>query len=231
MRKLLAALFISALGLVGCRASDAAQPDMSGIVSSVTRTPHIDSIQSDTIHLTVDDVELSVYRPAEWQSYATDYGIVLAETLGSVATDGQLGGLLAHIFVPPLSDLDNVLVTETQNPAWAILSEIIRQPEYVGSALVSEPVPFTWSGHSAAYYLVDNEEGSLTIVIGITPANSARLVACSISAPVDQAGRIRESLADLLDNLRINGVALNGSELEAALPPVLDFPRRQPTSE
>lgn len=230
MRSLFVLLLTSALALVGCQSSTDSQPELSGIVSNVTRTPNTNITQGDTVHLTVEDVDLSVYRPAQWQYYATDYGIVLAEALGSVATDGQLGGLLAHIFVPPLSDLET-LVVDTQNPAWAILSEIVRQPEFVGSALVSEPVPFTWSGHSAAYYLVDNEEGNLTIVIGVNPANSTRLVACSISAPIDQAYRIRESLADLLGELRINGAALNGSDLEAALPPVLEFPQRQPATE
>jgi hypothetical protein len=224
MRSLLAVLIISALVIVGCQANEAAQPDMSGIVATVPRTPH-NTTQTSTISLTVDDVELSIERPAEWQFYATDYGIVLAEALGSVATDGRLAGLLAHIFVPPLNDVD-LLISDAENLAWAILSEIVRQPEYVGSALVSEPVAFTWSGHSAAYYLVDNEEGHLTIVIGVTPADSARLVACSISAPVDQSQRMRESLAGLLDHLRINGAALDGSELEAALPPVLEFPQR-----
>lgn len=216
---------ISALVIVGCQASEAAQPDMSGIVSSEMRSPQTSTTQSETLNLTVDDVQLSIYRPAQWQSYATDYGIVLAEALGSVASDGRLAGLLAHIFVPPLNDVD-LLVSDAQNLAWAILSEIVRQPEYVGNALVSEPVAFTWSGHSAAYYLVDNAEGHLTIVIGVTPADSTRLVACSISAPVDQSERMRESVADLLDDLRINGVALDGRELEAALPPVLEFPQR-----
>lgn len=180
--------------------------------------------EDNYIEVTVNEVEVVVPKPENWEYYATDYGIVLTEHIDMVATNGELGGMLTHIWVPPLDDLALPANTNT-NLAWHILSEIIEDPAYVGSAAVSEPQAFTWSGHDAAYYLLNNDDGNLSIVIGIAVPNSTRIVTCSIGAPGLQSERIREVLPMMLDGLTINGIALSGAELDV-LPDPFVFPQR-----
>ena len=173
--------------------------------------------------LSAQNISLSGVYPAGWESFTTDYGIVLAEELGSVATDGRLNGMLVHVFVPPMDDFK--LPTSSENRAWYILHEIIKNPEYVGEAAISEPIAFRWGEYEAAYYLMDSGEGHLTIVVGVVVPDVNQLVVCHTSAPADQAQRIRDNLPDLLDGFVINDIRLDGTLLDAALPSELSFPR------
>ncbi|MDX1992318.1 MAG: hypothetical protein SF029_08015 [bacterium] len=178
----------------------------------------------DQLRVVVDGVELTLYRPEQWEFYPTDYGVVLTEQIDSVATEGVLSGILTHVWLPPLDDF-NIPSADGTNLAWQFLTEIIENPDYIGSAAVSPPQAFTWGGLDAAYYLLDNGDGNLSIVIGVVVPNSTRLVTCSVGAPVEQAQRIREMLPVLFANMTINGVVLDGAELDQ-LPDPLDFPRR-----
>ncbi len=205
--------------LAGCGGADAV--DSTQLMSSETTTQIIDA----QINLSVDSINLQLRRPEAWEIYETEYGVVLAEYISSVAVDRQLSGLLTHVFVPPLDEF-NIQISATSNPAFLILSQITSNPDYVGSATISDPVAFDWDGLSAAYYLMDNGEGNVTIVVGVVADRSNRLVACSISAPADQSDRIREALPQLLDGLMINGQVLAGDSLNT-LPNPLHFPTHQ----
>ncbi|GAB4512903.1 MAG: hypothetical protein OHK0046_13080 [Anaerolineae bacterium] len=218
IRFLLVSMFITML--VGCGASGDAT---TTLMSANTPTPSLHTLADNRLEFTVGELELAVQRPSDWEVYATEYGVVLAEYISSVATDGQLGGLLTHIFVPPLEDFD-LQISDGVNLAWRILGQIIENPDYVGSATVSEPVAFRWNNFDAAYYLMDNGEGNVTIVVGVVPPGTQYLIACSISAPVTQSERIRQVLPELLDNLTINSTTLDGSALNT-LPNPLIFPQ------
>jgi hypothetical protein len=178
---------------------------------------------ANRVERTINGVELIVPRPDGWECYITEFGVILAERIGSVATEGTLGGLLMHIWVQPVEDL-NLTVQDDANVAWALLSQIIDHPEYVGDASISEPMAFVWNAHDAAYYLLDNGDGNVSILLGIAISGRNELVTCSLSSPLDQAERIREVLPDLLDGLVINGEALNGAVLDS-LPDPLIFPQ------
>ncbi|HRF96874.1 MAG TPA: hypothetical protein PLZ51_16815, partial [Aggregatilineales bacterium] len=84
--------------------------------------------------------------------------------------------------------------------------------------------PFIWDNLDCAYYLMDNGEGNLTIVIGILDPLSEKLVTVSMSAPAHDETRIRQNLPILLDNLLINDHTLSGKTLEEILPKPLIFP-------
>lgn len=217
-------LMVSAIVLASCQpAGGTSTTDSSQLLNDITRTPSIEVVDEEKISFVVDNVALTIPRPTDWEYYETDYGIVLAEYIRSVATDGRLDGLLTHVFVPPLDDFA-IPAGDEINIAWWVLREIIDSPEYVGGAVVSEPIAFKWGGQDAAYYLMDNGEGNVTIVVGVIAPQTASLVASSISAPVEQANRIRAELPALLNRLVINDEVLDGSELDF-LPDPLIFPR------
>lgn len=208
--------------LVGCSSSSG---DVNTILDA-THTPGVEAVDEQYVTFNVADVAVVVHRPQQWEYYTTQYGVVLAESLGSVAVDGRLGGLLTHIFIPPLDEF-TINAAEGSNRALTILNQVIQQPDYVGDAAVSDPIPFQWDAVDAAYYLMDNGEGNLTIVVGVLPANSTRLVAVSISAPEDQAGRIRQEIPLLLTEFRVNDLILNGEDLDGILPDPLNFPHHE----
>lgn len=227
MKFILLSLIIILILSSGCTASPV--PDDALNVTVTEKSPDIIQTHQPTVNLTIDNIQLSLPYPQNWESYTTEYGIVLAEYLGSVATEGQLGGILIHLFVPPLDGFDLPIADET-NRALIILREILTHPDYVGDATVSEPLPFIWGEWDCAYYLMDNGEGNLTIVIGILDPTIDKLVTVSISAPAEDEARIRSSLSVLLDSLVINNHTLSGAVLEYVLPNPLVFPKHQPAS-
>lgn len=206
--------------LFGCRPTAPADEDQM-LEPTAPAAKGIQEVDANHIALDVNDVNLQVKRPADWEYYTTEYGVVLAEQLGSVAENSQLKGLFVHVWVPPLDDF--VLPASAQNEALAILNEIIANPEYVGSARVSSPTAFTWDGAEAAYYLMDNDEGNLTVIFGIVAAGNGRFVAASVSAPMDEVDRIRAEVPNILDDLSVDGVTLSGDTLDGYLPDNLSF--------
>lgn len=209
------------LSLVGCSSASETQSLSSDPTEDDPSAARIDS--NPLVNINVDGVDLYLNKPDGWESYTTDYGIVLAENIASVAEAGQLDGLLMHVQVPPLEDL-TVDAADASNLAWQILSEIIENPDYVGSAAVSAPFAFDWNGFDAAYYLLDNGDGNLSLVLGVAEPRTGRLITCHISAPADQADRIRQSLPVLLNNLTLNETPLPGEQLNT-LPDPFEFPR------
>lgn len=209
--------------VVGCQA---AGTNPSTIIHTTT-----DQEMETVIRLNIQDIDLHIPRPAGWESYKTDYGVVLTEHLGSIATDGQLNGLLLHVFVHPLEDsledfnaLSSALSTEdSSNQAWMLLDAIIREPHLIGEATIGELQPFTWNGQDAAYYLTADGDDSATIVIGVIAPETQRLVAYNLSAPINHTDRIRAMLPALLDTVTINNVTFSGAELDF-LPDPLVFP-------
>jgi len=220
-------LIVVCLAVGGCAKSPApdqaaeAQATTSQVVSSAQEN----TAALNTVAFTIEDVTLSVPRPEHWELHRTAFGVVLAEHIGSIATDGELGGILAHVWLQPLTDF-NVQASTRDNAAWRILGQIIENPEYVGSATVSNPAGFTWDGNDAAYYLLDNGDGNLSIVIGVIVPGTGNLITISVSAPATQAGRIRPLLPQTLHGLTINNTSLSGSALDQ-LPDPLVFPRHE----
>lgn len=213
-------IIIGIFGLVGCRPSN--PPDDSAIISrsAEEQTP------SDRVEFSVNGATVSFAYPEDWEFYSTEFGVVVAESLGRVAEDGRLGGLLMHVWAPPLNDF-SISASDT-NRARAILEQITGNPSYVGGANVTIPRPFDWGGIEAAYYLLDNVEGNVTVVLGVILPGETQLIAASISAPKDQAHRVRAQIPRLLDGLMVNDVLLSGETLDETLPYPLSFPTDAP---
>jgi hypothetical protein len=167
-------------------------------------------------------VSLKIKIPEGWETYPTEVGIVLTEKMGKPETGGVLEGILVHIFVPPTDKFD-LPTTPDINVAWAILNQVVNNPDYVGDALVSAPMAFDWDHHKSAYYLLNNRDGTLTLLLAMTLPGGHQVVVCHISMPEEYAYRLRPLLPEILSSLTIDGVWINGEALRN-LPDPLVFP-------
>ena len=219
MRLVWCLVFVLVIAIAGCKPTGTG--DESAILD-ITRTPTIETVDDERIQFSIDGLVISVTRPQAWEFYPTEYGIVIAETLDTVAQQGQINGLFTHVWVPPLGNF--TLPAADRNRAALILNEIIHTPTYIGDATVSDPTPFDWDGVDAAYYLMRNEAGNLTVVVAIVPDGGTRLIAASISAPQDQSARLRAEIPALFGEFAVNNSTLSGQTLDAVLPASLEFP-------
>lgn len=186
-------------------------------------TPEPPRTATQRLQHTLDGIELTIVRPAQWDSYADAQGIVLAEHMGSVTDGGVIDGVQLQIFLPSISDLD-VPTSGSTNRAWLMLSQVIQRPEYVGQGAVSEPVAFIWDMHNAAYYLMTSPDGYVTLLLAVNVPRSTRLMVFNASAPAAVRAELRARVLTLLDGVTLNGVALSRVALETVLPETLTFP-------
>lgn len=166
-------------------------------------------------------VTLGIQIPDGWQSYQTADGIVLSEYIGTAETAGHLQGILMYVFVPRM-DIFDLPTSGDVNLAWAVLKQVVHNPDYVGRALASEPQAFEWDHHDAAYYLLNNRDGTLTLLLAMSLPQQKLLVS-HISLPESHAARLRPLLPDLLDTLTVDGERIDASALDR-LPDPLVFP-------
>ncbi len=224
--KLLLGVLLMLLSVAACQLSPYQSPP-----PGEDPTPSSDSITPTVAHPTGEqwtdysdnDVRLKIKIPGNWATYPSDSGIVLNERMGSVGSTVLLEGLLIHIFVPVSGDF-HFPESKDVNMAWAILSQVVANPDYVGSAVVSEPVAFEWDHHDAAYYLLNNGDDTVTLLLAMGLPNTHKLIVCHVSAPTDQSDRIREMLPEILSSLTVNDHPVDPAALQA-LPDPLVFPR------
>ncbi len=223
-------LFVAAtLFLASCQNMSPPTPTESnlqntGVAAVDTRTPEASEEQTPVwMETEVHGVSLGIWKPAGWEA-DTSHGLLMAEHTVSIETGRTESGMMVNIFVPETHNLQ-VIATDTPNFAWSVLDQIVDDPRHTGrDVAVSDPVPFNWGGHEAAYYLVSVSDGDRMVVIGIAlPGDHDKLVVCNISTPAHQAASVRSVIPHILDKLTINGVELDGAALEA-LPSPLEFP-------
>jgi hypothetical protein len=177
--------------------------------------------QQWTHHMS-EKIDLKIVVPEGWETYNTEAGIVLNEYVGTGVPGTPLNGFLMHIFVPYLNRF-NLPDSSDANLAWVVLKQVVSNPDYVGSAVVSEPVAFIWDHYDAAYYLLNNRDRTVTMLLAFGLSNRENLVVCHVSVPEDQSPRIRQLLPALLASLTVNGVRSDADNLNE-LPDPLEFP-------
>lgn len=168
-----------------------------------------------------DGVTLGLWIPAGWEMQETGDGLLLAEDFATIESGLQMKGMQVHLFVRSINSFRHA--PDTKNVAWAVLKEIIRDPDYIGEATASQPVGFDWDGHDAAYYLLNDEDGNRSILMAVALKTPEKLIVCNFTAPGNQSQHIRTMLPTILSSLTINGVALDISPLHG-LPDPLVFP-------
>lgn len=218
-------LLLVALLLAGCQAL-ASEPAAATPNDSLANPNP--STQAQWAEYRSRPVSFGLEVPQGWQSYSTEAGIVLNERPATITNGIALEGILIHIFSPPLDDLSRA-VTRSENSAWHILREVVSNPEYIGNAIVSDPVPFRWSDLDAAYYLLHNRDTTVTLLLALDAPETDKLVVCHVSAPENQSSRIRELLPDILSSLTINDTHIGSAALHN-LPDPLIFPTQTITS-
>lgn len=191
-------------------------------VASPLATPTVDTAPQ-WIETEDNGVALGCWKPYGW-TFDTSEGLLLAEHVMSLATGEPLTGTMIYIFVPEVEHLA-VAPDDEHNFAMTVLRQVATNPEHTGrDVVVSDPTPFAWGAHDAAYYLISSAEGFYSIVIGVAlPDDHDRLVVINVTMPVDQVERMRDLLPRLLNDLEINGTRLSSAAL-AALPNPLAFP-------
>lgn len=207
-----------------CR-SDLTPSTVVSTVTPATETPKTQTISADTnelISFAIEGINCSLNKPKNWEMHVAEHGVVLAEHVGSITTGGELEGLLAYFFVPSLEDY-TLPLADNMNMAWSVLRQVTQKAANIRDALASEPVPFQWGDYDAAYYLLNDGNGTLTLVLATAIPETKQLLAVYISAPVQRAYIIRPMLPEILKGLTINGMVMDNSALDE-LPNPLIFP-------
>jgi hypothetical protein len=194
-----------------------------------TPVPTAKNIKAD-----LQGVQINMRVPPGWNGRKMDDGILIAERKSSLHNPGKLMGMQVYVFVHGVEEFP-ASISKDAHPAQRILEKIISRPDLVGDSAVSEPKTFTWDGNDAAYYLVNDTNENVSLVMAIVVANQSQLVTINISCPSDRADSIRESLPDLLANLWVNDALMSYQGVEA-LPdplifPVYTHPKRTPTPQ
>jgi hypothetical protein len=198
--------------------------------STAESTPEVTpaaAYQADWEQVEVNGVRLRIEIPRGWVVQKTDEGLLIAERFGRMETVSTMPGMQIHLFVHSLDGFD-LPDADDANVAWAVLEQVIQKPSYIGDAKVSKPKGFDWGGQDAAYYLLNDGDGSLSILVAVVIASPKRLIVCNFSSPIRQADEIRTMLPEVLSKLTINGVALDMAALDN-LPDPLPFPEAEAT--
>jgi len=174
------------------------------------------------ITLNISDTDLTLQQPPGWQVHYSEHGVVMAPHMGSIAEGGQLEGIMAYVFVQSMN-AESLVTPDHPNKAWAVLQHITQKYRLDNNVQVSYPVGFEWSEHDAAYYLSNDANGVVTIVIAVASPHNNDLVAMYVTAPVQQSTSIRPTLPLLLGKMTINGRQMDLVGLDA-VPDPLVFP-------
>ncbi len=217
-RKLLTlSLYIGiSLGIVACEGTIEPTETPAPTPSS---TP---ALTAKSISANLRGVKINMGVPPGWNGRKMDDGILIAERKSSIHNPGKLMGMQVYVFVHGVDEFPASVSADT-HPARRILEKIIARPDLVGDSAVSEPETFTWDGNDAAYYLVNDTNENVSLVMAIVVANQSQLVTINISCPSDRADSIRGSLPDLLADLWVNDALMSFSGVDA-LPDPLVFP-------
>lgn len=167
------------------------------------------------------EVVIRLQKLADWEVYQTDYHLIMTEGNDPFRSEGQLNGLLVHMWVPTSSNLEVTGDVEAETIA-SILEKIVSKPAYVGVASYHHPIAFDWGGHDAAYYTLATVNGNISLVIAFKVADE-HFIAVNISAPRGHEQRIRDLLPQIFEAFYINEHQLDPAALNL-LPSPLEFP-------
>ncbi|MFN8379116.1 MAG: hypothetical protein U0452_10645 [Anaerolineae bacterium] len=169
-------------------------------------------------------VAFGLWKPPGWDA-DTRSGLILAEQVGDSGEehpDPVIRGAVVNFFCPNLDVFSRP--EGTQNVAMAIMEQAISLPHVRSVAVgISDPVPFDWNGHDAAYYLLTAHGGMHTVVIGIYLPERDQLLAMNISMPEQETDRVRAMLPDMFADFVVDGVELGGEALNSLAEPLV-FP-------
>lgn len=175
------------------------------------------------IYAHMQGVRLHISIPAGWEAQRTSTGILIAEHFRLMQDNPHPGSIQLHIFVQRVDQLGLPIPPTAANLAWTVLQEVVTRPAYIGEATATAPREFEWSGHAAAYYLLNNGDNTVSLVMALTTQQNNQLVALNFSTTLERSPSLRPMLPALLSSLTINDVRMDPAALDA-LPDPLVFP-------
>jgi hypothetical protein len=203
-------LTISLLALFGCQSDSTISRDHI-VLSTITPAP---PSADNRLVIHSDDLIINVPHPANWHYYQMEHGLVLVEPTGISSSEQVFDGMIFHIWTQPILDFGEGDFSSPQ----AIFEQIVLDPLYIGHAVSSTPQAFQWGDIEASYYLLDNQRGHISLIIGMMIPNHPQLIAINMSAPSAQPDLLRQQALVLLDDILIDGIATSGAILDQILP-------------
>lgn len=179
------------------------------------------------VEVDLNGVTVGVWIPAGWIADVQD-GLIMSEHMPRLDDDTYpMRGMMVYFFVP---ELDRFTIppemTTDHNMAQIILEQVLQTPDLIGDAAMSDPTAFVWGAHKSAYYLLTGTDHTYTMVLAIALPDQQHLLVCNISAPPDyrtREGGLRATIPAILDGLTVDGIELEGADLNDLLNP-LNFP-------
>jgi hypothetical protein len=172
--------------------------------------------------LALDGLTIGLPKPKGWESLSTETGMIIAERFARLVDRGVQQGLMAFVFVTPLSDFPDTGSASEQRTQDILTHLIAAYPDDEHRS--SDVLTFTWSGYDAAYYLLSEaDSGPQMLMVGVTLPDEGVLLTGAVSAPRARAGQIREAAPLLLGGVAVNGAVLGRDGLDT-LPDPLVFP-------
>lgn len=218
LRKLLtiSLYFGICMGIVACEGGN--ESNETPVVTAESTS----SVTAKNISANLSGVEIALRIPPGWNGRKMDNGILIAEQRGSIHNIGKLMGMQVYVFVQSIDKFPPSIRSDA-HPARSILEQVVSEPAMVGNSAVSIPQAFTWDGNDAAYYLLNDTNQNVSLIVAVVLANQSQLVAINISCPSSQADSVRKELPDLLDDLWVNNILMSTAVIDA-LPDPLIFP-------
>lgn len=230
--------------ITACSPTPVEEPNLA-VTNPTDTTWHMNTILTPTlsphgsVEFIVDGVEIAIDKPANWELFSTQDGVILSENVGGIEQVGVLHGMFIYVWVPPLESMSEVGTsvpastphangTREGNLAWNILNKVITDPVFIGDASAYAPVAFVWDNHEAAYYLANERNEKVMIVLGVMLAGSQRMVASTIAAPANSSPQLRATMLQMLGSLRVGEHTFSAETLAQHLPDPLQFPDYQP---
>lgn len=231
--------------LITACSSASVEESTSAVTNPTDTTWHMNNILTPTLSpngavvFVVDGVEISIHKPANWELFPTQDGVILSENVGGIEQVGVLRGMFIYVWVPPLESVSEVgtgvpslpptaNAAAAGNLAWNILNNVITDPVFIGDASAFAPVAFEWDNHDAAYYLANERNEKVMIVLGVMLSGSQRMVASTIAAPANNTPEMRAVVLQMLGSLRVGDHTFSAETLAQHLPDPLQFPDYQP---
>jgi len=207
--------------LVACQPGPE-QPTLTPAPPTLTVMTTLEFEFGEPVDFARGGVSILLPMPKDWEELVTPSGVIFAERFARLADRGVQQGLMASVFVTPLSEFPDAISTDGLLTREILIALIAAHPD--DERRSGDVQPFTWGGYDAAYYLVSEaESGPHHLIVGLTLPDAGVLVTGSVSAPRARAAQIRGAAPLLLGGVAVNGVVLGPEGLDA-LPEPLVFP-------
>ena len=180
---------------------------------------------SEQLSIQKNGVSVTMETLPGWSAYTTaKHQLVLSEHAQPVAEDGLYHGISMHIWLP---EMQQPVTGGTSNTLSDMLRRIIQTTRTGTQAAISDPQTFEWAGNEAAYYLLNNGDDNVSMILAVRLPDNHGYLALNASTSLQDSSRLPEMLPDVLASLRVNDVALGNDGLDR-LPQVLSVPNFNP---